>query len=134
MAVEKMFGMWMWNLSAKKADLSTFEDLKVPHLGEAIFDRLDDQSVIKCVEVNEILKQSYWIWKIKCFFAMFLEMNRDKYWRDQVLGLQRWWLLAFNITYPKFSSTTMIIISLIYLTFTLIIFTHNNALKLPRSN
>ena len=42
--------------NGKKADLSTFEDLilKFPHLGEVIFNKLDDQSVIECVELNEI--------------------------------------------------------------------------------
>ena len=60
----------------KKTDVSTFEDviLRIPHLGEEIFDKLDNQSVTKCVEVNEMLQnviyeqKSYWIRKIKRFF------------------------------------------------------------------
>ena len=61
----------------KKTDVSTFEELilRFPHLGEAIFDNLDDKRVTKCVEVNETLQnfiyeqKSYWIRKIKCFFG-----------------------------------------------------------------
>jgi hypothetical protein len=67
----------------KKADLSTFEDLilRLPHLGETIFDNLDNQSVTKCVKVNEMLQnfiheqKSYWIRKIKCFFNPFFGGN-----------------------------------------------------------
>ena len=61
----------------KKTDGSTFENLilRFPHLGEAVFDNLDDKSITKCVEVNEMLQyfnyeqKSYWIRKIKRFFG-----------------------------------------------------------------
>ena len=61
----------------KKADFTTFECLllKFPHLGKAIFDNLDDQSVAKCTEVNEMIQnsiykyKSYWIRQTKSFFG-----------------------------------------------------------------
>ena len=70
-------------LAKQRVTISTFEDLilRLPHLGEAIFDNLDNQSVTKCVEVNEMLQnfiheqKSYWIRKIKCFFNPFFGGN-----------------------------------------------------------
>ena len=61
----------------KKVDFTRFECLllKFPPLGEAIFDNLDDQSVAKCAEVNEILQKViykdkfYWTRQIRSFFG-----------------------------------------------------------------
>ena len=64
-------------LKEKKVDFTRFECLllKFPPLGEAIFDNLNNQSVAKCAEVNEMIQniiykdKFYWTRQIRSFFG-----------------------------------------------------------------
>ena len=71
----------------RNAKVAPFENLlfefQFTHLGEAIFDNLDDQSIAKCLEVNETLQHfiyeqnSYWIRKIKHFIGTSNVFRKD---------------------------------------------------------